>query len=243
MPTVLQVLSALDIFDSPAAFLETLGRTTGNRAVILGFLNHHAVNLAAGDAEFRQHLLAVDFLLRDGVGVALACRFLGMRAGANLNGTDLIPVLLERAKGRRLMLCGTSEPWLGKAARRLADEGQHVIAAIDGFRDFESFREAVVAARPDILVLGMGMPRQEAFAFRLGAELDTPMLIVNGGAIIDFLGGRFPRAPVLWRRLRLEWLFRLCLEPRRLAGRYLLGIPVFFGRLVRARRQSLRSAI
>lgn len=240
-PAVLPVLSALDAFESPSSFLDTLERMAGGRPVVLSFLNHHAVNLAIDDADFRGHLLAADLLLRDGIGVAIACRFLGFQDGADLNGADLIPLILERLKGRRVMLCGASEPWLGEAARRLANKGHKIVGAIDGFQDFERYRQAVNEARPDILVLGMGMPRQEALASRLEPDLHAPMLIINGGAIIDFLGGRFPRAPIVWRRLRLEWLFRLLQEPGRLAGRHLLGIPVFFGRLVRA-RLFLRSA-
>src|SRR5438132_512000 len=82
--------------------------------------------------------------------------------------------------------------------------------------------------RPELIILAMGMPKQEAIAVRLRAYLKSPALIVNGGAILDFLGGKVTRAPRWMQRLYLEWVYRLYLEPRRLARRYLLGIPTYF---------------
>ena len=87
-----------------------------------------------------------------------------------------------------------------------------------------------VAHSPALIVLGMGMPRQEQVARELRATLDHPCLIVCGGAIIDFLGGKTSRAPRWMRGAGLEWLFRLALEPRRLFKRYVIGNPLFIAR-------------
>jgi exopolysaccharide biosynthesis WecB/TagA/CpsF family protein len=76
----------------------------------------------------------------------------------------------------------------------------------------------------------MGMPRQELLSAMIAKELRGPILIVNGGAILDFMAGRFKRAPRMLRRLGLEWAFRLLLEPNRLWRRYLLGNFVFLWR-------------
>ncbi len=79
------------------------------------------------------------------------------------------------------------------------------------------------------------MPKQEFVAAELVKYLDRrhPCLILNGGAILDFLADRFPRAPHTLRRFRLEWLFRLFLEPGRLWRRYILGGLIFSTRLAR----------
>jgi exopolysaccharide biosynthesis WecB/TagA/CpsF family protein len=69
----------------------------------------------------------------------------------------------------------------------------------------------------------------------LRAQLDYPCLIVCGGAIIDFLGGKIARAPVWMRRLGLEWVYRLVQEPGRLFRRYVLGNPLFLARALRLR--------
>ena len=81
-----------------------------------------------------------------------------------------------------------------------------------------------------MVILGMGMPTQELLSAMLARELPGPVLIVNGGAILDFIAGRVRRAPGLMRRLGLEWLFRLLLEPARLWRRYLLGNVIFLWR-------------
>jgi exopolysaccharide biosynthesis WecB/TagA/CpsF family protein len=76
----------------------------------------------------------------------------------------------------------------------------------------------------------MGMPKQELLSATIARELPGPMLIVNGGAILDFLAHRVPRAPRVMRNLGLEWLFRLLIEPTRLWRRYLIGNLVFLWR-------------
>jgi len=96
------------------------------------------------------------------------------------------------------------------------------------------------AHRPAIIVLGMGMPRQEEVAGLLRAALGFPCLIICGGAIIDFLGGKTSRAPAWLRRAGLEWAFRLALEPGRLFRRYVIGNPLFIARALKLAAQSLR---
>jgi exopolysaccharide biosynthesis WecB/TagA/CpsF family protein len=93
---------------------------------------------------------------------------------------------------------------------------------------------AIRQAAPDILLVGFGNPRQEQWIVRHQAELGVT-LCVGVGAFFDFAGGRVRRAPAWARRARMEWLFRLILEPRRLWRRYLLGNPVFLWRVLRGR--------
>ncbi len=190
---------------------------------VLSFLNQHAFNLASQAPSFGRDLLHSQLLLRDGVGVALCLRMLARDAGLNMNGTDLIPEIAARYAGRRTAVAGTAEPYLGRAVQRLRELGLDVVCAIDGFGEEERSLQAIAQARPELVLLGMGMPKQERIAALLAARLRHPALIVNGGAILDFLAGRFARAPAWLRRLRLEWLFRLAQEPRRLWRRYLLG--------------------
>lgn len=208
-----------------AAFLAAL--TAPPKPTVVSFLNAHAFNLAERDAEFRANLMAADALFRDGVGVSAMLRLLGADAGLNMNGTDLIPEILRACRGRRVALAGTAEPWLSRAATELREQGQVIVQAIDGFQGLAATVNHLCACDADLFVLAMGMPRQEEVAAELAARLDRPAVILNGGAILDFIAGRFPRAPEIWRRLRLEWLYRLIHEPRRLWRRYILGGVVF----------------
>ena len=100
----------------------------------------------------------------------------------------------------------------------------------NGFLQAASYAELAAAQQPGLIVLGMGMPKQEQVAVHLRSQLHHPCLIVRGGAIIDFLGGKVVRAPRWMRQCNLEWLYRLALEPKRLFKRYVMGNPKFLMR-------------
>jgi exopolysaccharide biosynthesis WecB/TagA/CpsF family protein len=205
------------------------------RPVVVAFANAHGCNLAARDASFRQDLLAADVLLRDGAGAALLCHRLGRSPGINMNGTDLIPILVERHVGRTAAVFGTSEPWLSTAAEVVGLRCE-VVTVADGFLDDASYVEALRRRPADLVILGMGMPRQERVAQLLRDATGRPCLIVCGGAILDFMGGRVSRAPAVLRRFGLEWTWRLLLEPRRMFRRYVVGNAVFLARVAKVRR-------
>jgi exopolysaccharide biosynthesis WecB/TagA/CpsF family protein len=198
---------------------------------VLGFVNAHAMNLMAGDADDFKALSAPDVLLRDGVGIAILFRRLGLDPGLNMNGTDFIPQLLSAFNGRRVAFWGTQEPFLTQAAQRCQTQfGVQVVSVHHGFAEAQTYIDLARQTQPQLIVLGMGMPKQEAVAARLAA-VGQPCLIVCGGAILDFLGGKVSRAPYWLRRLRCEWVFRLMIEPKRLFKRYVLGNPLFLLRV------------
>lgn len=210
--------------------------------LVLAFVNAHAMNSAAVERDFFEALMGADLVLRDGIGMAILMRMLNQAPGLNLNGTDLIPKILARYAGRPVALFGTQEPYLSRAREavqaRLAP-GSECIAA-HGFLESEAYLHLAAQHRPSLIVLGMGMPRQEEVAVLLRAALGYPCLIVCGGAIIDFIGNKTSRAPAWMRRTGLEWAYRLALEPRRLFKRYVVGNPLFLARSLWLAAQSLR---
>jgi N-acetylglucosaminyldiphosphoundecaprenol N-acetyl-beta-D-mannosaminyltransferase len=208
------------------ALLEELKHPS--RPYIVSFVNAHAANLGWNTPAMLESLLRSDLLLRDGIGVKLGLKAFGRPYGLNMNGTDFIPKIARAYKGRRAALFGTRSPWLDTARQKLEAEGLVVVACHDGFSPPEKYLELAEETKPELIILAMGMPKQEDIAVRLRERLSHPVLIVNGGAILDFLGGKVTRAPELMRKIGMEWLYRLYLEPKRLARRYLLGIPVFF---------------
>lgn len=197
--------------------------STVRSPTILSFVNAHAVNLAKKNIHFRRHLMESDILLRDGSGMATLFKWLSRPAGINLNGTDLIPRIVSRFQGSTVALFGTQEPWLSRAENRLQTMGVPVTVVCNGYQDPALYREILQREPADLVILGMGMPKQEAIAIDLRNHLIHPCLIVNGGAILDFLAGRFPRAPHLLQVLGMEWSYRLWKEPRRLFRRYVVG--------------------
>lgn len=234
----LALVARMVLVTSPAEeeqLIASLCRLERQRTEVLAFVNAHALNSAAASADFFQAVRAADVVLRDGSGVALLLRLLELEPGLNLNGTDLIPKLLACFAGRRIALYGTQEPYLSRARAKLLAQGG-TTAGCDtahGFLDAAQYIALAHAQRPELIVLGMGMPRQEQVALALREALAHPCLIVCGGAIIDFLGDKTSRAPRWMRRTGLEWAFRLALEPRRLFRRYVIGNPLFVSRALR----------
>ena len=211
-------------------------------ARVLAFVNAHAMNTVAESPAFFNSLMSADVVVRDGIGMSLLMRLCNQVPGQNLNGTDLIPKLLQRADGQPIALFGTRDPWLSTARdevlARLAPRSSVITA--DGFLDTVDYIRLAARHRPRLIVLGMGMPRQEEVAMALRGALGSPCLVVCGGAIIDFLGGKVPRAPAWMREHGLEWAFRLCREPRRLFDRYVRGNPRFLRRALDIAERSWR---
>ena len=202
---------------------------------VLAFANAHAMNSIAVSVPFFDAMRSADMVLRDGSGMATLYKMLKMPPGFNLNGTDLIPQLVRLFNGRSIALFGTQTPYLQRGLRVVAQQfapGSSYVSA-HGFLDISAYTDLAAIHQPALIVLGMGMPRQEEVAAALRSALTFPCLIVCGGAIIDFLAGKTPRAPLWMRKTGLEWVFRLAMEPRRLFQRYVIGNPLFLTRALR----------
>jgi exopolysaccharide biosynthesis WecB/TagA/CpsF family protein len=228
--------------------IELLGRLVEERLFTkIGFMNAHNANTACVNADFRaamQHFL----LLPDGIGVDIAARLLhGAKFPANLNGTDFVPGFLHaERRPMKVGLIGSRRENAETAARKLkAMAPQHEVFVVsDGFftpADEPAILADLKARRPDVLLVAMGTPRQELWIERnLNAAHCTLPIAV--GALLDFLGGAVPRAPGWMRTMRLEWMFRLSIEPRRLWRRYIVGNPVFLLRILRQKLASRGAA-
>ena len=214
-------------------FLQHLTNEAG--PLTISFLNQHGFNLAYSDPRMCEALLASDMLLRDGVGIEIAMKTLNRQAGVNCNGSDLIPEILCLMSGRSAVIFGTQEPWLTAAVNAISDFKIDVLASRNGFCDDDVYLSDLRKLRPELILLGMGMPRQEFLSLKLRGIISHRCIIVNGGAILDFLGGRYPRAQNWIQRARLEWLFRLIQEPKRLFRRYIFGGFIFVFRIFKIR--------
>ena len=210
--------------------LSSLAPTYIKKPERVAFVNAHALNLCFKNSDFLQHLLQSEHIFRDGSGMKILYRMLGVDPGLNLNGTDLIPRIIGLYAGQDVALLGTEEPFLGRAANAVREKGVTPVLTMDGFREDDAYLEALRNQPASLIILAMGMPKQERVAALLAAKLPYPCLIVCGGAILDFIGGKVTRAPVIFRRLGMEWVYRLAQEPRRLFQRYVIGNFVFLFR-------------
>jgi len=204
----------------------------------VGFLNAHNANVAFAEPQFAEALR--DFLiLADGIGVDIAAKLLyGETFPANLNGTDFIPAFLAaEPRPLTIALLGAKRANAEAAAEKFKEMApQHnFVVAHDGYfgpAEEPLILQRIERLRPDVLLVAMGVPRQEFWIAKniTSSHCTVPMAV---GALLDFMSGAIPRAPLIIRRLRLEWLFRLITEPGRLWRRYIFGNPVFLARVLR----------
>lgn len=206
----------------------------GTQPRVLSFINAHGANLIWENDNFSQAIHSSDLLLRDGIGMKILMKLAKRDPGLNMNGTDFIPLLLERwPASRSVAIYGTEEPWLSRGAEGVRRLGFEYVTTDHGFHPDEAYVTRAQADAPDLIILAMGMPKQERVAALLKERLaGRGTLIINGGAVIDFLAARFPRAPTWVRAIGLEWLFRLLREPRRLWQRYVVGNTKFLVRSI-----------
>lgn len=171
-------------------------------------------------------------IVNDGVGLDIAARILsGERFVDNLNGTDFTPYFFKTCtRPLRVFLLGGKEEVLQRAADYARHQlGQVVVGACDGYHDMGDLRRLIAAinrSAPDMVLVALGNPIQEEWILEHRQALDA-RIVMGVGALFDFWAGAKPRAPALMRKLRLEWFYRLCLEPRRLMRRYTVDIARF----------------
>lgn len=197
----------------------------------------HIVKLQR-DAAFRAAYAAADLVVIDGWPVASALRWLGHDVPGTVPGSDLVPALFDAAGARggvSVFLLGAADGVAERAAGEIGRRWPHVRVAgwFSPPMGFSASHPAsaeaaalISAAKPDLLLLGLGAPRQELWAHAVSGRLPVHVVLCVG-ATLDFLAGEKARAPAWMRRLRLEWLHRMLSEPRRLAARYLEGAWVF----------------
>lgn len=226
------------------AIVEKLAKIDGN--VTVGFLNQHGYNLIMRSKEIEKYFFDLDFMFRDGKGIELACLYNKVDPKLNLNGTDFIPQLIDRILGltnkATFFAYGTQSPWLENGANKLFKG--YDFFCLDGFQDIDCYEKHFLNHKKNelnVVVLAMGMPKQEAVAKRLKKICTGNMLVICGGAILDFQAGRVRRCPLIFQKLGLEWLYRLLNEPKRLFGRYVLGIPLFLKNIITAKRKARRN--
>ncbi|WP_027717638.1 WecB/TagA/CpsF family glycosyltransferase [Desulfovirgula thermocuniculi] len=184
---------------------------------------------------------AADLVTADGVGVVWAAGMCGARLPGRVTGIDLMLALVARAarEGWRVFLLGAAPGVAAEAARRLQERhpGLVVAGTHHGYFSPQEERgvvEEIRAARADLLFVALGAPKQELFIARHKAVLGAKVAMGVGGSF-DVLAGKARRAPAWMRRLGLEWLGRLLMEPRR--WRRMLVLPRFAGLVL---RESLR---
>ena len=199
--------------------------------VMVATANAEMLMRATHDEELRRILNASALVVPDGAGTVWAARHLGHAMPERVAGYDLAQELLRcaPAEGRRVYFFG-SAPGVAEKAKAKAEQlypGIEIVGVRNGFfspADNAAIIAEIRAARPDLLLVALGVPKQEKWIAAHLAELDVPVAIGVGGTL-DVMAGVMKRAPLWMQKAKLEWLFRGLMQPKR-AGR-LLALPKF----------------
>lgn len=163
---------------------------------------------AQKDEEFRNILNSADFCLCEGRGLWLMARFLKKPIKEPISGVDLIYSL----KGK-IFLLGGKEGVAKKVKEKLTTK---VVGTEHGHQDLKKVIKKINKAKPKILLVGLGSPKQEKWIYENLAKMPSVKMAVGVGGAFDFISGRVKRAPKFLQKIGLEWLWRLILQPWRI---------------------------
>lgn len=213
--------------------------------ILINTINAHSYNTAQNDSLFAEALAKGDYLIPDGASIVKACKWLKAKSQPKerIAGWDLFAFEMQRLneKGEMgnekccVMFMGSSEKVLALIKQRAKKDFPflEVLTYSPPYKpefseeDNHAVVKAINDANPDLLWIGMTAPKQEKWTYSHWNELDIHCHVGTIGAVFDFYAGTAKRAPQWWQEHSLEWLYRLCIEPKRMWRRYVIGNPLF----------------
>ena len=227
-----------------------------NDKKLINTINAHSYNTAQKDETFAEALKNGDYLIPDGASILKACKWLEAKSQPKerIAGWDLFSFEMERLEGRckreevigKVMFMGSSEKVLAKIREKAAVDYPNldVVTYSPPYKpefsdeDNAAIIKAINEADPDLLWIGMTAPKQEKWTYQHWNELNIHCHVGTIGAVFDFYAGTAKRAPKWWQDHSLEWFYRLCIEPKRMWRRYLLGNPLFMWNIIKEKFSS-----
>ncbi|MCL2753023.1 MAG: WecB/TagA/CpsF family glycosyltransferase [Defluviitaleaceae bacterium] len=184
--------------------------------------NPEMVMLARKDDGFKALLNSADLLVPDGIGIVLASRLTKNRIRQRVAGIELLQNIFgdERAKKHKWYFLG-GKPNVAQLAKENVEkqfEGLEVVGSRDGYFGAEDENEVIadiIASGADIVLVGLGFPRQERWINAHKDQIGAKLYMGVGGSF-DVLSGQLKRAPKAFRKLGMEWLWRLLRQPSRM---------------------------
>lgn len=243
-------LKSLEIFGSKA---ELASLPEGK--LLINTINAHSYNTARKDSLFAEALTNGDVLLPDGVSIVMACKWIKEKSlpKERIAGWDLFAFEMEKLEreseelrtkseeSKIVMFMGSSQKVLDLIVKRAAEVYPHlkVVTYSPPYKtefsdeDNKAIIDAIHAANPDLLWIGMTAPKQEKWTYSHWKELNIHCHVGSIGAVFDFFAGTMKRAPMWWQDHGLEWLYRLLKEPKRMWRRYIIGNALFLWNMVK----------
>ena len=192
--------------------------------------NPETIMLKRKDNHLESALSKADMVVADGIGIVWAAKILGEYLPGRIPGIDLARLLLQQAgrEGWRVYFLG-GKPGVAKEAAKKMKEiipGLSIAGVRHGYfteQEEEEIIGEIIETNTDLLLVGMGMPRQEKWILNNIDQLSGKTVLGIGGSL-DVFSGKVKRAPELFQRLNLEWLYRICSQPARLSRAVLLPL-------------------
>ena len=223
--------------------------------LLINTINAHSFNTAKKDQLFAEALTNGDVLIPDGVSIVKACKWIKAKSQPKerIAGWDLFSSEMEKLereseklrtkseKSKMVMFMGSSLKVLDLIVKRAAVDYPHlkVVTYSPPYKpefsdeDNKAIIDAINAANPDLLWIGMTAPKQEKWTYSHWNELNIHCHVGTIGAVFDFFAGTVERAPIWWQEHGLEWLYRLIKEPKRMWRRYIIGNSLFLWNMVK----------
>lgn len=207
--------------------------------LLINTINAHSFNTAKKDKLFAEALTNGDALIPDGVSIVKACKWIKAKSQPKerIAGWDLFEFEMDKLdhKGGTVMFMGSSQKVLDLIVKRAAVDYPNlkVVTYSPPYKpefseeDNKAIINAINAANPDLLWIGMTAPKQEKWTYSHWKELNIHCHVGTIGAVFDFFAGTVERAPMWWQEHGLEWLYRLLKEPKRMWRRYIIGNALF----------------
>ncbi|MDL1894327.1 WecB/TagA/CpsF family glycosyltransferase [Sphingobacteriales bacterium CHB3] len=231
----------VDVIDTDGLHTAIEGSVLQNRRDVYAYVNINAINIAHENERFKEFLNNSHVVYCDGEGVRLGARMLGYHLPPRVVLTYWIWELCELFEKRKfsVFFLGATEQYVEEAVGRVRQRFPEIVIAGWHHGYFEKTgaeNEAVVeminSARPNILIVGFGMPAQEMWIEENLSRLPANV-ILPAGSMIDYTAGRKGLAPKWMADNGMEWLYRFLQEPGRLWKRYLIGNPSFMYKIAR----------
>lgn len=213
---------------------------------MITYLNAHCLNIALKDEEYKKIVNLTDVVHADGISVVLALKFLGKFLPERVNIFDFFDSLFTEIANRRLGLyfLGGKETAVRKAVDNLKKKFPSI--KVLGFHNgyFEDSEEEEIIdeiniLKPNILIIGMGIPKQEKWTYYHLNKMEVNLCWIAGNAMFDNLSGALKIPPKWVSRVGFQWLYRLFQEPKRLWRRYLIGNLIFVCHVLTLKLRSL----
>ncbi len=200
-------------------------------------LNPEIVWLCRSELELKSAIAGACIVLPDGIGIIHGARILGTPLREKIPGIDFAQALMSRmaSEGMSVFLLGAEDGVAQKAAERLGERFPGLVLAGTHhgfFSEDEPIIKIINEAKPDLLLVCLGAPKQEYWMKNNADKLNVGLMAGLGGSL-DVFAGKVRRAPVVWQKLGLEWLYRLIREPRRI--KRMIKLPLFIFAVVAQR--------